>query len=835
MLVRRIHLHGSFLSVACILSGHYQSFEIYQRRANYGTLGDDDGPDPPPPCDGCPPGGIVVPGPFVLPPIDPPCFGSHCRPCQAGACPDGTSDGEGEDDPDDQCESDLSTQTGMCSNGNFPLYDPVSNQISCDVPEDEVPFYMSGCQEDADDNLEYSIDEIECEDENCPAASKRSLDERFVFADNVTYVVKRQQPPTKRPRTCPPTPPQNPIPGQLMPGRQGCDVVFECNTDLWPNVCNNAASAQANNGALPRAKPTALTYMGPGARQDYVTQQWWRTHSKKGNVQEHVRAVNLQRDAGNLPGQPHGGWGLIGCEVEEYPFGNSITNIPQNMRGIWDNRAVLRLIPWEENRDHGNALARFIAAAIRGDANRGIPAQSANGGWSYCVDITGGQLDTTDYLLGSDQSKNRCGQAYGPGYLLVNDISAGEARQYPNERKWDEWFDREDQLFEHTVYSSGQAIHTMDLPSQYGKLPAPGMKTFIRDGSGNMNAGRWDTVGANGVMVGTAAAAGVPGRTGQNLKYDSPGVTHAGILRRSIDIEDLGYDPRYMVASETPKITPAPTSRTDQASQATVTTTQLQTPAPAGPMARRPMEKVREKVLPRESRPKLEAGLKYGGSKTSNLFSRAERFRKRQSSVGGSFLDPRVYQQAFMCERPYEDPCEVQDCFEGGVVYTADGDVASDGSADQAGNQGEGQLQAELFPVVESFTNLLDLDTGDNGDNGGPPPSSTTPTPTSCNVPDGCQNVASPTGCAILCDGPTTTSLTPVLPTSTDIYDQPVFCWDPKVYPDRLITTFDEYVTVTSEWNRIIISGMPTNKLQPTSATPTTSSRQTTTTASLKL
>jgi hypothetical protein len=240
------------------------------------------------------------------------------------------------------------------------------------------------------------------------------------------------------------------------------------------------------------------------------------------------------RDAGLVNGQPHGGWGLIGCEVEEYPFGNSINFVPQNMRGMWSNRAVLRLVPGEENRDHGTYLGKYIERAIKGDPNKNLPPLPDTGGWSYCVDITGGQIDTANYLLGEDQSKvrhgasrnlihtnpkqNRCGQAYGPGYLLVNDISVGEARLYPRERRWDPWFDARDQLFEHTIYSSGQVIQTMDLPSQYGARPAPGLKTFVRDGSGNENAGRWALTGANGVTVGTPVQSGVPGRTGQNLK-----------------------------------------------------------------------------------------------------------------------------------------------------------------------------------------------------------------------------------------------------------------------------------------------------------------------------
>jgi hypothetical protein len=111
------------------------------------------------------------------------------------------------------------------------------------------------------------------------------------------------------------------------------------------------------------------------------------------------------------------------------------------------------------------------------------------------------------------------------------------------------------------------------------------------------------------------------------------------------------------------------------------------------------MEKVKEKIQQRIAQWEIEMGLEHAGGKTINLDNRAERFRKRQSSAGGSFLDARVYRQAFMCEKPYQDPCEVEDCFEGGVVYNSDGSVADDGSADQAGPDGEGKSHCRNFGV----------------------------------------------------------------------------------------------------------------------------------------
>lgn len=115
-------------------------------------------PPPPPPCKGCPPGGIVINGPVKLPPVDPPCLRKKCPPCIKGVCPDGTSGGGG-GGGDDGCDPDLSADTGLCPNGNFPLYDPFSNSINCDVPDDEIGQYLSACQKEADDEYDYSLDQ----------------------------------------------------------------------------------------------------------------------------------------------------------------------------------------------------------------------------------------------------------------------------------------------------------------------------------------------------------------------------------------------------------------------------------------------------------------------------------------------------------------------------------------------------------------------------------------------------------------------------------------------------------------------------------------------------
>lgn len=250
------------------------------------------------------------------------------------------------------------------------------------------------------------------------------------------------------------------------------------------------------------------------------------------------------------------------------------------------------------------------------------------------------------------------------------------AKGQPDERTWDEWFDVNNQLFDHTIYSSGTAIQTKALPSQFGRRPAPGMKTFIRNGN-DANSGTWSVVAANGVTVGTPAGPGAPGRTGQNLKYDDPDETHAGILKREIDIDDLGYDPRL---STTPLVTPAPSWK-PKAQARMQSTSNL---AQASFHARRPMEQVRAHIVTPDTD---EAST--GIAAKSLLLARAKKLQlKRQSANSGSFLDPKVYRQAFFCAVPENDSCEVDECWEGGVVYDADGNVAEEGSADQSGNDG---------------------------------------------------------------------------------------------------------------------------------------------------
>lgn len=237
---------------------------------------------------------------------------------------------------------------------------------------------------------------------------------------------------------------------------------------------------------------------------------------------------------------------------------------------------------------------------------------------------------------------------------------------------------------------------TTPLPSQFGRRPAPGMKTFIRNPGDDINSGKWATVAANGVVVGTPTGPGAPGRTGQNLKYDHPNVTHPDILKRDIDIEDLGYDPR---SASPPLITQAPVWKPNTRVQSTSARETDHLPV----QARRPLEQVRASRVIRRT------GSDHDLEKTPSTprsVSRAEKFRlKRQSANGGSFLDARVYREAFLCAAPESDPCEEIDCWEGGVVYDSEGNVAESGSADQSdADEEEGEALMSSFRLTQTLT-----------------------------------------------------------------------------------------------------------------------------------
>jgi hypothetical protein len=171
--------------------------------------------------------------PIELPNTDPPCYKKDCSPCQTGASGGDRSsspsltgsmnpdDPVNPDDPDEcnASESPPSSDQGTCGNGNFPQRDSSTGQITCDLPASEADDGMSYCQAKAIDNIDETLDAIDCYDSTC--------------GDILAKCVKSKLP-------CGPPPSY-----KVSPNPAVCDV------DKWPNFCNNARSATDKGGHPP--------------------------------------------------------------------------------------------------------------------------------------------------------------------------------------------------------------------------------------------------------------------------------------------------------------------------------------------------------------------------------------------------------------------------------------------------------------------------------------------------------------------------------------------------------------------------------------------------------
>lgn len=374
------------------------------------------------PCLFCPPNGewpspdFVDPGdpdppPFPPPPDDPP-------PGSEG----------------DICQPDVKTDVGLCPNGNLPIFDPVSMQVRCDISPDAAQSYMTGCQAALDEDLESAKAEAELSSECCPADVRSKLG----LPKNV-----------KVPACPAPNQPALPL------------TTFTCDFNKWPNVCANARSA-----ILSRGKPETLTYAGNSRL--HLTKPWyegkWQSGSNPGK--------NKNPDLNTV--EKFNGWGLVDCQVEEYPWGSGNPNRnPKNV--IWDDQSVLRLIPGDENRDHGKALSNFYREAGGGGGSGHKNAIELR----YKVEFVNGAIGTTDddYFLGADRSKNICADPYGNAFLLVNSATVN-----PGQRSYDLWWD--DKLYEKTIgYETdinGQVTSTQTTMtnSAYCQYPSPGKKIW---------------------------------------------------------------------------------------------------------------------------------------------------------------------------------------------------------------------------------------------------------------------------------------------------------------------------------------------------------------------
>jgi hypothetical protein len=276
------------------------------------------------------------------------------------------------------CQPDVDTQIGRCANGNTPIFNPITREVNCDVDYEDKAAWMGSCQQAIDENLSGAVVEAELSKKCCSDAKKRGLG----------IGLDRPQMLGSHTAACPVPTPNPPAGG---PPR------FRCDFNKWPNVCANARSAISS-----RHKSSVLTYVQGSSM--HVTSPWYNGKWKAG-------------------GQPQGsfdGWGLINCEVEEYPFGSGNPNRNPNLR-VWDDQSVLRLVPREENAAHAVELRAFYRST--GMVNN-MP---------YTVEFVNGPTGTTDddYYLGSDTSHNICAQPYGNAFLLVNN-----AVVHPGERSY---------------------------------------------------------------------------------------------------------------------------------------------------------------------------------------------------------------------------------------------------------------------------------------------------------------------------------------------------------------------------------------------------------------
>ncbi len=284
---------------------------------------------------------------------------------------------------------------------------------------------MTGCQKEIDKNLEESQEQAG-QSSGCCSNSVKLRDGGLLRRQGNTCPINHDY------RNNPP------------PNGADHHGVFTCDYGKWPNVCANARSA-----ILKRGKTQLLTYVAGGDGL-HANRPWYHQKFRSSTY----------------------GWTLNGCQVEEYPFANGDPLRNPNDRK-WNEQRVLRLIPADENENHGQALASFIREA--GNNNY------ANAdGFIYSMEFENHPTGTTDddFYLGRDTSKNICAQPYGNAFLLVNQANVDKG-----ERSYDPWWD--DKLIAKATkyYTNKQGTATSSdigaIPSMYCQYPSPGAKDYI--------------------------------------------------------------------------------------------------------------------------------------------------------------------------------------------------------------------------------------------------------------------------------------------------------------------------------------------------------------------
>ncbi|KAH7182078.1 hypothetical protein DER46DRAFT_670422 [Fusarium sp. MPI-SDFR-AT-0072] len=333
----------------------------------------------------------------------------------------------------DPCEFD--TSSGMCDNGNYPVYDVSSNTISCDVPSDQLGSVTS-CQQKIDSKIDAVKSYLKGERSCCPTSSKaKRQDSRGSLPSLLNHGLESLGFGLDR-RGSDFCPAKNEDPRN--PGKDKCLATYTCPHDLFPNVCGNAKSAIEVRGAT-----SILTHV-KGSKV-HVTERWYKGHylaKKKDN--------------------PKGGWKLEGCQVEEYPFGSGN---PDRSKGA---DAVLRLIPggpWEEklkNQIAGSHLRSWVESVAKRyndfqEKDTGTNPKIDTARIVYCVDF---DSSFTKYLPEDFVDENFCAARYGPEFTLVNDFVVNKVRT------WDPWFDVPD-----TDRKKPELMHYLDSNDKMLKNP----------------------------------------------------------------------------------------------------------------------------------------------------------------------------------------------------------------------------------------------------------------------------------------------------------------------------------------------------------------------------
>ncbi|THZ35414.1 pectin lyase-like protein [Aureobasidium pullulans] len=291
---------------------------------------DSNDPEPPTPPPGPPPGG---------------------EECQEG------DEGCGDDEEEDEkCDASLSTSTGLCANGNFPFYNPSSGTVDCGVDSGLLDLLggddaIFSCQRVADEDPASSEDLISAAQSCCDSGdSWQPLGKRFDGL-NMFGLLPR----APKPKAACPNPPAVPYYKANPPFNGICHRTYTCDGDPvtgFPNVCANARSAISSRG-----RTSVLTYKANAEFHD--TEVWAQgKYGWKGSVS--VDYANRIRNGDEFPKT---GWGLIGCEIEEYPFGSGHPTKSKPRTNVMNTRSVNRLIYRSENGGAGRDLSNFYRTA----------------------------------------------------------------------------------------------------------------------------------------------------------------------------------------------------------------------------------------------------------------------------------------------------------------------------------------------------------------------------------------------------------------------------------------------------------------------------------------